>query len=78
MTPALPILIDCIKDAIDDQRKITNRHFFAQRFVSYGDARAIEQALRAALAILEPHVKPDPLPACDALGLDHGSEQEAA
>ena len=77
MTPALPILIDCLRDAIDEQHKITNRHFFAQRFVSYGDARAIEQALRSALAILEPHAAPDPIPACDACGLDHGSQQEA-
>lgn len=78
MTPAIPVLIDCLRDAIDEQHRATNKAFFTERFVSYGDGRAIETALRSCLAILAPFDQNDPIPTWDAEGLDCGSQQETA
>jgi hypothetical protein len=78
VTPAIPVLIDCLRDALDEQHRSTNKCFFTQRFVSYGDGRSLETALRSCLAILEPFNQGDPLLACDSEGMDCGSHQEAA
>ena len=78
MSQAIPILIDCLRDAIDEQHRATNKAFFTERFVSYGDGRAIETALRSCIAILEPFNKSDPLLACHTEGLDCGSQKKVA
>ena len=78
MTPAIPVLIDCLRDAIDEQHRLTNKCFFTERFVSYGDGRAVETALRSCLAILEPFHQDHPLPLSHAEGLDCRPQQEAA
>jgi hypothetical protein len=78
VTKSIPILIDCLCDAIDEQHRATNKAFFTERFVSYGDGRSLETALRSCLAILQPFNQGDSIPACYAEGVDCGSHQEAA
>ena len=78
MSQSIPILIDCLRDAIDEQHRTTNKSFFTERFVSYGDGRALETALRSCLAILQPFNQGDPIPLGYTEGMDCGSQQEVA
>lgn len=65
----LAFVFASLEDALDDTHRQANRMFFSQRFVSYGDLRAREEAVRSCLRILEPYRPTDKVPAVE----HHGS-----